>query len=85
VTLSITEKLIASKVVAFTAKRKASKAKSKVVVIGKSSFDIPSGTTKTITVKYNKTGKALLRHHHKLQGKVEVVQGAVAVSTTGRL
>lgn len=85
VTLSITEKLIASKVVAFTAKRKGAKAKSKVVVIGKSSFDIPSGTTETITVKYNKTGKALLRRHHKLQGKVEVVQGALAVSTTGRL
>jgi hypothetical protein len=83
VTLSITEKLIASRVVAFTAERK--KAKAKVVVIGKASFDIPSGTTKTITVKYNKTGKALLRRNHKLQGKVEVVQGSIAVSTTGRL
>jgi hypothetical protein len=83
VTLSITEKIIASRVVAFTAKAK--KAKAKIVVIGKASFDIPGGTTKAITVKYNKTGKALLRRHHKLQGKVEVLQGAVAVSTTGRL
>jgi hypothetical protein len=83
VTLSITEKIVASRVVAFTAKRK--KAKAKIVVIGKASFDIPSGTTKAIAVKYNKTGKALLRRHHKLQGKVEVLQGAVAVSTTGRL
>jgi hypothetical protein len=85
VTLSITEKLIASRVVAFTAKRKQARSRSKIVVVGRSSFNIPSGTTKTITVKYNKTGKALLRHHHKLQGKVEVVQGSVAVSTTGRL
>ncbi len=83
VTLSITEKLVASQVVAFTAKRRG--ARSKRVVIGKASFDIPSSTTKTIAVKYNKTGKALLRRHHKLQGKVEVVQGSVAVSTTGRL
>ena len=83
VTLSITEKLVASQVVAFTAKRRG--ARSKRVVIGKASFDIPGSTTKTIAVKYNKTGKALLRRHHKLQGKVEVVQGSVAVSTTGRL
>jgi hypothetical protein len=85
VTLSVTEKLIASRIVAFTAKRKKAEAKTKIVVIGKSRFNIPSGTTKTITVKYNKAGKALLRRHHKLRGKVEVLQGAVAVSTTGRL
>jgi hypothetical protein len=83
VTLSVTEKIIASKIVAFTAKRK--KAKEKVLVIGSTSFDIPSGAVKTITVKYNKTGKALLRRYHKLRGKVEVVQGSVAVTTTGRL
>jgi hypothetical protein len=84
VVLSITEQLIASRVVAFTAKRKHSKTRSKIVVIGKAAFEIPSGTTKTIAVKYNKTGKSLLRRHHKLQGKVEVLQGTVAVSTTGR-
>jgi hypothetical protein len=87
VILSITEKIIASRVVAFTAKRKKTKAKSKskIVIIGKASFNIPSGTTKTITVKYNKVGKALLRHHHKLRGKVEVVQGTVTVSDTTSL
>jgi|GEM_PF-7044264 hypothetical protein len=83
VTLSITEKIVASRIVAFTATRK--KAKAKVVVIGRASFDIPSGTMKTISVHYNKTGKSLLHRYHKLRGKVEVVQGAVAVSTTGRL
>jgi hypothetical protein len=85
VVLSITEKVIASRVVAFTAKHRRARARSKVVVIGKTSFNIPSGTTKTITVTYNKTGKALLRHHRKLEGKVEVIQGAVSVSTTGHL
>jgi hypothetical protein len=85
VVLSITEKVIASRIVAFTAKRKGRKAKSKTVVIGRASFDIPSGTAKTIAVKYNKTGESLLRRHHKLRGKVEVIQGAVAVSTVGRL
>jgi hypothetical protein len=85
VTLSITEQVVASRIVAFTAKHKKAKAKAKVVVIGSATFDIPSGATKTINVKYNKTGKALLRRHHKLRGKVEVLQGGVSVSTTGRL
>jgi hypothetical protein len=83
VTLSITEQIVASRIVAFTAKH--NKAKARIVVIGRTDFDIPSGTTKTISVKYNKTGKALLRRHHKLRGKVEVVQGSVALSATGRL
>jgi hypothetical protein len=83
VTLTVTERLVASRIVAFTAKRK--KTTTKVVVIGRASFDIPSGTTKTIHVGYNKTGKALMRRYHKLRGKVEVVQGTATASTTGRL
>ena len=83
VTLSITEHIVASRIVAFTAEHK--KAKAKVLVIGRTSFEIPSGTVKTISVKYNKTGEALLHRYHKLRGKVVVVQGSVAVSATGRL
>jgi hypothetical protein len=82
VTLSITEKLVANRIVAFTAKRKA---RAKVVVLGRASFDIPSGSTKVIGVKYNKTGKSLLRRYHRLRGRVEVVQGSVAVRTSGSL
>jgi hypothetical protein len=76
ITLSITEKIVASRVVAFGASHKA---KSKIVVIGKASFNVPSGATRTITVKYNRVGAELLRRHHKLAGLVQVVQGTVAV------
>jgi hypothetical protein len=87
VTLSITEKIIASRVVAFTAKRKKTKvkSKSKIVIIGKASFNIPSGTTKTIAVHYNKVGKALLRRHRMLRGRIDVTQGTVTVSGTASL
>jgi hypothetical protein len=65
--LTTTEKLRGSKLLAITAKRhKRPKTRSKIVTVGATTVTIPAGKTKTITVNLNATGRKLLARYHKL-------------------
>lgn len=65
--LTTTEKLRGSKLLALTAKRhKRPKTRLKAVTVGSTTVSIAAGKTKTITVNLNATGRKLLARYHKL-------------------
>lgn len=87
---TVTEHLQGSRVTAITAaakskaqksKAKKSKAKTEQVAIASSSATLAAGTTKTIALTPNATGKKLLAKHRKLQVSVTVRVAGKAIRT----
>lgn len=78
-TLTTTEKLRGSKLVAISAKKhRRAKTRTKKVTVGARTVTIPAGKTVTVTVNLNATGRKLLARYHKLPVHL------TAVLVTGR-
>jgi hypothetical protein len=64
--LTATEKLLGTKIIAITSAKRHTRA----VTVGQTLFAIAAGKRKTITVKLNRTGLALLTRFHTLRLKL---------------
>ena len=77
-TASVRETIRHGKVIALAASTKTTK---KTITIASKTATIPAGSTKTITLTLNGTGKQLLAKHHPLKAKLTVTQSRKTVTS----
>jgi streptogramin lyase len=85
--VTVAEHLNKGKVIAITAARSKAKVGARVqqVVIAAGAATLAAGSTKTLTLSLNATGRSLLKKHGKLSAAVALISGASTQTTTAHL